>query len=158
MSDIVLWLCVGGTVCGACGQTPSRAPEALRSTDNDSAQTLAAGQAETSKEMSTTVGRADNPQFPIRKDWKWGYMNRDGKVVIEPRYDNTEPVYEGLAAVKLGEKWGYVDQRAGLRAREVGLHRQEGKTGHRAELLVGRFVFGRSCLGGIGERWQAKLH
>ena len=41
-------------------------------------------------------------------------MNREGKVVIEPRYDDAEPFYEGLAAVKLGEKWGYVDQRGTL--------------------------------------------
>lgn len=110
MSEIVLWLCISVTVPGACGQMPSRAPEALRSTDSDSAQTLAAGEAETSNETPTTVEGAANPLFPIRKDWKWGYMNRDGKVVIEPRYDDAEPFYEGLAAVKLGEKWGYVDQ------------------------------------------------
>ena len=52
---IVLWLHFGGTALGACGQILARPPDALRSTDSGSAQTLAAGEAETSEEASRTV-------------------------------------------------------------------------------------------------------
>ena len=48
-------------------------------------------------------------------DWypsggKWGYIDKTGKFVIEPRFDGAEDFSEGLAPVKLGDKWGYIDK------------------------------------------------
>ena len=40
---------------------------------------------------------------------KWGYLNENGKLVIEDKYDNTRDFSEGLAAVNSGGKWGYID-------------------------------------------------
>jgi WG containing repeat len=40
---------------------------------------------------------------------KYGYMDRDGKVVIRPVYDEAATFYRGMAEVKLNGRWGYID-------------------------------------------------
>lgn len=40
---------------------------------------------------------------------KYGYIDSNGKTMIEPRYDLTFHFSEGLAAVMVGGKWGYID-------------------------------------------------
>lgn len=45
--------------------------------------------------------------------YAWGYIDRDGKVVIEPQFGETQPFSDGLAAVKAHGregKWGYIDK------------------------------------------------
>ena len=44
-------------------------------------------------------------------DKKWGFADRDGKIVIECIYDEVKPFCEGLAAVKLNDKWGYINDK-----------------------------------------------
>jgi hypothetical protein len=48
--------------------------------------------------------------FPIVKDGKWGYMDKTGRVVIEPKYQLAWDFHEGLACV--GEKAlrGFIDK------------------------------------------------
>ncbi|MCL2597757.1 MAG: WG repeat-containing protein [Paludibacter sp.] len=47
---------------------------------------------------------------------KWGYADKDGKVVIQPKYGVAMPFSEGLAAVCLqdgdygAKKWGFIDK------------------------------------------------
>jgi hypothetical protein len=47
---------------------------------------------------------------------KWGFIDREGKVVVEAVYTRVEGFSEGLAAVKeggthfIGGKWGYIDR------------------------------------------------
>lgn len=41
---------------------------------------------------------------------KYGFIDRSGKVVIEPKFDLTFHFSEGLAAVQIGGKWGYIDK------------------------------------------------
>ena len=41
---------------------------------------------------------------------KYGFIDRSGKVVVEPRFDLTFHFSEGLAAVQIGGKWGYIDK------------------------------------------------
>lgn len=57
--------------------------------------------------------------FPIRQNGKWGYINRSGKIVIEPQFmqiidDNYIFNYgwsEGLAPVRFNTGlWGYIDK------------------------------------------------
>lgn len=38
-----------------------------------------------------------------------GFMNREGKTMIEPRFEAVRPFSEGLAAVRVKGKWGYID-------------------------------------------------
>jgi len=39
----------------------------------------------------------------------YGYLNRNGKLAIPPRFDRAEDFYNGYAAVRVGEKWGLID-------------------------------------------------
>ena len=45
----------------------------------------------------------------IRVDNKWGYINKDGKLVIDYLYDKAKSFKEGLAPVCINNKWGYID-------------------------------------------------
>jgi hypothetical protein len=54
-------------------------------------------------------GAGEAPLFPVRKDGKWGFIDRSGAVVIAARFDGAERFSEGLAAVALEGRHGYVD-------------------------------------------------
>lgn len=41
---------------------------------------------------------------------KWGFVNSDGKITIEPKFDEAKSFSNGLAAVKSGDKWGFINQ------------------------------------------------
>jgi hypothetical protein len=45
---------------------------------------------------------------------KYGYMDRDGEVVVPPIYDGASTYTEGLAAVKRDGRWGYIDTSGAL--------------------------------------------
>ena len=40
---------------------------------------------------------------------KYGFIDKTGKVIIQPQFDLTLGFSEGLAAVQVGKKWGYID-------------------------------------------------
>ncbi len=44
-----------------------------------------------------------------QKLFKYGFIDKTGKFKIEPIYDEVRPFSNGLAAVKLEGKWGFVD-------------------------------------------------
>lgn len=51
---------------------------------------------------------------PVRKNGKWGYINKKGKAVIKPQYDVKDPFVnfsEGLALVKKDGKWMFIDKK-----------------------------------------------
>ena len=39
----------------------------------------------------------------------WGFVNRNGEIVINPKYDYVFNFSEGIAAVKVGDKYGFID-------------------------------------------------
>jgi WD40 repeat protein len=47
--------------------------------------------------------------FPIEQNKKWGYIDRNGKIVIEPRFDSADEFSEGLALIETNGKWGFID-------------------------------------------------
>jgi hypothetical protein len=47
--------------------------------------------------------------FPVTKG-KVGYINKDGEIVIKPQFDSGTFFHEGLARIKIGDKWGYIDK------------------------------------------------
>lgn len=44
---------------------------------------------------------------------KWGYANKDGKIIIEPNFDFACVFSEGLASVNKEGKWGYIEDKTG---------------------------------------------
>jgi WG containing repeat len=49
-------------------------------------------------------------QFKDPNSDKWGYKSQEtGEIVIEPKFDDSRFFNEGLAAVKLYNKWGYIN-------------------------------------------------
>jgi hypothetical protein len=48
-------------------------------------------------------------RYPVLVDGKYGFIDRHGKIRIEPRFDEADRFQEGLAAVALDGKWGYID-------------------------------------------------
>jgi len=46
----------------------------------------------------------------IKRDGKWGFIDKTGKVVIAPQYDYVRQFSEGLAAVQKDGKFGVIDK------------------------------------------------
>ena len=44
----------------------------------------------------------------VMKDGKWGFIDADGKVVVDYQYEMAQSFANGMAAVMVGEKWGYI--------------------------------------------------
>ena len=48
--------------------------------------------------------------FPVWDErGKYGFIDGSGRVRIGPQFDGALPFTEGLAAVRLGDKWGFID-------------------------------------------------
>ena len=48
--------------------------------------------------------------YPVKVNGQWGYIDKTGKIVINPQFDSAWDFSEGLAWVKVGGKWGYIDK------------------------------------------------
>lgn len=46
----------------------------------------------------------------IRKDNKWGYLDKEGKLVISYTFDEANDFCEGYAILQKGDKWGFIDK------------------------------------------------
>src|ERR1039458_3116755 len=42
---------------------------------------------------------------------KYGFINKAGKMIINPQFDNAHDFNDDLAVVKLGNKWGFIDKK-----------------------------------------------
>lgn len=47
--------------------------------------------------------------IPFRKGEKWGYSDKTGKIVVEPSFDLTYPLCDGMGLVKMENAYGYID-------------------------------------------------
>ncbi len=57
----------------------------------------------------------ENKIFAKQKDGKWGYVDKNGNIVVEFKYDMATDINQyGFGAVKLNGKWGVIDQEANL--------------------------------------------
>ena len=51
----------------------------------------------------------DGTYAAVQKDGKWGFIDAEGKVVIEPQYDDARSFSNGYAAVQKDGKWGFIN-------------------------------------------------
>ncbi len=64
----------------------------------------------THQEMMLQHGKQAMSLFPVERDGKWGYIDKSGKIAIQPKYEDAEFFSEGLARVKVYGKWGFIDE------------------------------------------------
>ena len=41
---------------------------------------------------------------------RWGFIDKNGKVVVTPSFDDVRRFSLGLAPVQVGNAWGYIDK------------------------------------------------
>lgn len=47
--------------------------------------------------------------LPVKVNGKWGFINTESKIVINPQFDNASEFSENLAPIQVGRKWGYIN-------------------------------------------------
>jgi hypothetical protein len=52
----------------------------------------------------------NNEIFAAKRFGKWGFINTDNKLLSTFKYDEVKPFSEGLAVVRIAEKWGYINK------------------------------------------------
>ena len=62
----------------------------------------------TGKEETPTISEVE--LFPVLLNGEWGYINKKGALVIEPRYQQAFDFSEGLAVVRENWRWKYIDE------------------------------------------------
>ena len=48
----------------------------------------------------------------VKKDFKWGFIDRHGNEVVPLQYDYVSSFHNGYAKVQLNEKWNYIKRRS----------------------------------------------
>ena len=91
----------------------------------------------TSIEMDPTKKKGAGAPFQIRREKKWGFMDRTGKVIIEPQFDAVNDFFHGLAAVLKNSKWGYINEKGEV-VIPFSFDQALDFTGEMAPVLVGR--------------------
>jgi hypothetical protein len=51
----------------------------------------------------------DNNRIPVGINQKWGFIDSEGDMIIEPRFEDTLGFSNGLAAVEVDGKWGFIN-------------------------------------------------
>ncbi len=88
--------------------------------------------------------KADNSGlYPIKVDGKYGFMDRSGKTVITPQFDETVGFSEGLAPVRIGTKVGYINTRGAV---VITPQFDDTSAPGGIPLVVYEFRYGRACV------------
>lgn len=56
------------------------------------------------------IPASETEPVAVMKNGKWGFVDRDGKMVISANYDQARSFSLGMAPVMIDGKWGYIDQ------------------------------------------------
>ena len=59
--------------------------------------------------LSSSLLKFSGDLFPVKQNGKYGYIDKTGKVIIEPRFDFADKFYEGFARVSVDGKEGFID-------------------------------------------------
>lgn len=62
------------------------------------------------KQGSSQSSSENSELFRFVRNDRLGYIDRSGKIIIEPKFEEADNFNEGLASVKKGEKFGYIDR------------------------------------------------
>ena len=66
-------------------------------------------------EVKNTELFENNKIFANQKDGKWGFVDKNGKVVIDYKYDSVTEVNKyGFAGIEMDKKWGIVDENGNI--------------------------------------------
>ena len=57
----------------------------------------------------TTQALAEESFYRVRICGKVGFIDKQGRLVVQPAFDFARRFQDGVAPVKVGEKWGYID-------------------------------------------------
>ncbi|MCA1802282.1 MAG: WG repeat-containing protein [Rhodothermaceae bacterium] len=49
--------------------------------------------------------------YPVQVGGQWGYINKNGRIEINPQFQSAAPFYEGLAAIRESNRWKYINSR-----------------------------------------------
>ena len=61
-------------------------------------------------DTSSLIAQSDtNSLIPFRKGDKWGFCDKDKKIIIDVKYDFVRLFCEGIALVTLNDKRGFID-------------------------------------------------
>lgn len=64
--------------------------------------------------LNSSAQQLDNSLIPYRNGNKWGFSTTGKTIVITPRFDEVDWFSEGLAAVKINNKYGYINTQGKL--------------------------------------------
>src|ERR1051326_5664897 len=53
--------------------------------------------------------KSSDKLLPVKVGGKFGYIDRDGKMAVNPQFDEASRFALGLAVVSVGSKYGYID-------------------------------------------------
>ena len=105
-----------------------------------------------------THGDFSEGLIAIFKDEKYGFANRNGQIVIKPKFDEVGRFSEGLARSKANDKWGYIDRNGqwAIRAQFNAATRFDSK---HARVVLGQEKFSAALINREGEivrEWPSK--
>ena len=85
--------------------------EGVATAETDSGDVLIGTSGEVIAQGYSFLQLINEGRVPVTRtrDWKWGYLDLAGNVVIDLIFDEGHSFSEGLAAVEKNKKWGYVD-------------------------------------------------
>ncbi|SCZ30265.1 WG repeat-containing protein [Afifella marina] len=89
----------------ATGEMPSRSNDCMSALGDG----MAAVQLPIADKNIDDIAAAQRRGYGL-SDHKWGFLDRDGKLAISPKFDAVQPFAQGLAAAMDGNRWGFIER------------------------------------------------
>ena len=98
-----------GQNAAATASAPSSAAKDNRATAaQDKAKGLNLPDKQPRPKYDTVLPYSEN-RAAVKKDGRWGFIDRNGRETVAPQYQDARTYSEGRAAVRRGGQWGYLD-------------------------------------------------
>ena len=82
----------------------------VKTTDGQVMMINAKGQQIGSQTFEDAKAFADHSYAAVKIGGKWGFVDKEGNIKIEPQFNDARSFSNGLAAVKIDDKWGFIDE------------------------------------------------